>query len=47
MLECDYDDNSQEMFAYDYEKYKKSYAEMGTTGNIMNNALYSFDLRSI
>ncbi|CAG8747684.1 8160_t:CDS:1, partial [Funneliformis caledonium] len=27
-LECNDDDNSQELSVYDYEKYKKSYGKM-------------------
>ncbi|CAB4445276.1 unnamed protein product [Rhizophagus irregularis] len=51
-LECDDDDNSRIMSAYDYEKYKKSYAEMNnsnkwvlTTGTVVEDALYNFGLR--
>ena len=51
-LECDDDDNSHEMSAHDYEKYKKSYVEMDdtnkwvlTNGTIVEDALYHFGLR--
>ncbi|CAG8531265.1 4225_t:CDS:2, partial [Paraglomus brasilianum] len=47
-LECNDDDNSQEMSAYDYEKYKKSYIEMDdvnkwvlTTGTVVEE-LFTF-----